>query len=84
MRWPFMKAWSPMSLSERRGVVIGLWRAWRKNMRDLSDGWFPYYDTGKQIHLFYEYLQADRPHLLDMPGQAYETIHQWIAEDVEG
>ena len=52
-------------------------------MRDLSDGWFPYYDTGKQVHLFYEYLQAIHPYLLDMPRQAYPMIHQWIAEDIE-
>lgn len=84
MRWHFMKACSLMSLFERRGVVIGLWQAWRQNMRDLSDGWFPYYDTGKQIHLFYEYLQVSHPHLLDMPGQPFQTIHLWIAEEMEG
>lgn len=72
-----------MSLSERRGVVIGLWRAWRQNMRDLSDGWFPYYDTGKQIHLFYEYLQVKHPHLLDMHLPAYDTVRQWVSEDLE-
>ncbi|QMV73759.1 hypothetical protein HS961_13485 [Comamonas piscis] len=72
-----------MSLSERRGVVIGLWRAWRQNMRDLSDGWFPYYDTGKQVHLFYEYLQANHPHLLDMPGPAYDTMKMWVFDDME-
>ncbi|WP_460553913.1 hypothetical protein [Comamonas piscis] len=52
-------------------------------MRDLSDGWFPYYDTGKQVHLFYEYLQASHPHLLDMPGPAFETMKMWVFDDME-
>ena len=73
-----------MSLSERRGVVIGLWRAWRQSMRDLSDGWFPYYDTSKQIHLFYEYLQAKRPALLDMPKEnPYLVVKAWVEADLD-
>jgi len=79
-----MKAWSPMSLSERRGVVIRLWREWREHVRDRNDGWFPRYDTGKQIHLFHEYLQAKQPHLLDMPKEnPYLVIKAWVREDLE-
>ena len=81
-----MRSWHllpKMSHSERQKTVVALWRQWRQNMRDLSDGWFPYYDTGKQIHLFYEYLQSSRPALLDMPGPAYATVKSWVTEDLE-
>lgn len=73
-----------MSHSERQKSVIALWRQWRKNMRDLSDGWFPYYDAGKQIHLFYEYLQGSRPALLDMPhSDPLAQVKAWIHADLE-
>ena len=53
-------------------------------MRDLSDGWFPYYDTGKQVHLFYEHLQRARPALLDMPKEnPYLVIKAWVEQDME-
>ena len=73
-----------MSPSERKNTVIGLWRQWRQNMRDLSDGWFPYYDTNKQIHLFYEHLQVARPALLDMQKEnPYLVIKAWVLGDMD-
>ena len=73
-----------MSLSDRGKTVVALWRQWRKNMRDLNDGWFPYYDSGKQIHLFFEYLQADQPHILDMPRMdPYQQAKAWVLQDLE-
>ena len=73
-----------MSHSERQKTVVALWRQWRQNMRDLSDGWFPYYDTSKQVHLFYEYLQRARPALLDMPhSNPFAQVQAWVAEDME-
>ncbi|UBB19534.1 hypothetical protein [Comamonas odontotermitis] len=53
-------------------------------MRDLNDGWFPYYDTSKQIGLFYEYLQGSRPALLDMPhSDPHAQVKAWIHADLE-
>ena len=82
-----MRSWHllpKMSHSERQKTVVALWRQWRQNMRDLSDGWFPYYDTGKQVHLFYEYLQRARPALLDMPKEnPYLVIKAWVEQDME-
>lgn len=73
-----------MSLTDREKTVVSLWRQWRKNMRDLNDGWFPYYDSGKQVHLFYEYLQGDQPHLLDMPRMdPYQQVKAWVLQDLE-
>ncbi len=73
-----------MNMAERQKNVVALWRTWRNNMRDLNDGWFPYYDTGKQIHLFYEYLQAKHPHLLDMPREnPYLQVKAWVEADLE-
>ncbi|UBB15399.1 hypothetical protein [Comamonas odontotermitis] len=73
-----------MSLTERQKNVVALWRTWRKNMRDLNDGWFPYYDTGKQIHLFYEYLGKSHPSLLDMPKEnPYLVIKAWVERNLD-
>ncbi|MGF6211740.1 hypothetical protein [Comamonas sp. 4034] len=73
-----------MPLSERHKTVVSLWRQWRKNMRDLNDGWFPYYDTGKQIHLFYEYLEKSHPSLVDMPREnPYLQVKAWVETDLE-
>ena len=73
-----------MSLSDRKPTVIKLWREWREHVRDRNDGLFPHYDTGAQIHLFYEHLRATQPHLLDMPREnPYLVIKAWVAEDLE-
>ncbi len=73
-----------MSPSERHKTVVGIWRNWRREMRALNDGWFPYYDRGKCVHLFHEYLQAKHPCLLDMPhSNPYEQIKDWVFADLD-
>lgn len=73
-----------MPIAERRSVVINLWREWREKVREHNDGWLPRYDTGKQIHLFYEYLQGSRPALLDMPREnPYLQVKAWVEADLD-
>ena len=73
-----------MSLSDKQSQVIQLWREWREHVRDRNVGWFPRYDTGKQIYLFYEHLRHVRPDLLDLPREEpYLVIRAWIEQDLD-
>lgn len=68
-----------MRLIDAHAEIVRKWRAWRDTMRE--SGHLPR-ELGVRVHLFWEFLQAHSPHVLDFArhGQ-YEQMRAWVVEE---
>jgi len=69
-----------MPRSDAREAILSHWISW-SHMID-EEGAFP--RAGTAMHLFYEYLKAHYPEVLDFSSYSpYLEMRQWLAEDCE-
>lgn len=64
-----------MRREDARAQVLSLWRQWSATVQP---------EEGTAVHLFWEYLQARHPHVVDFASyNPYAQVRQWLAEDCE-
>lgn len=69
-----------MRRADAREAILSHWISWSHLVNE--EGAYP--RPGTAMHLFYEYLQARHPEVLDFASYSpYLEMRQWIAEDNE-
>ena len=69
-----------MRREDARPQVLKLWRQWSNALGAV--GAVP--PEGKAVHLFWAYLKARHPHVVDFASlDHYGEVKQWLAEDAQ-
>lgn len=69
-----------MRRADAKQAILGHWVTWQEQLAEVD----VYPHPGTAMHLFYEFLQARQPEVLDFASYSpYLEMRQWIAEDNE-